>query len=245
MDLPDPSPPGGPPPGAAVDDFRASPWDRAQALIERYRDDRRLATVAVLAALVAAALAYGGYTAVRPPSPPRPEDVLPRVALSPTSAPTTTAAPVVIHVVGAVAAPGVQQVPAGARILDALEAAGGPTAEADLAQLNLAAPVTDGTQIRVPTVGESPPGPLIVAPSGDPSAGGGASSGAGSNAPVDLNTATPQELEELPGVGPATAAAIVAWRDRNGRFASVDQLLEVRGIGPAKFEAVRDLVVVR
>lgn len=214
--------------------------DRLLAFTERVRDDRLLAGALVVALLVVAGGGYLGYLALRPPPAPRAEDILPRVPLTPTSSPTTTAAPVLVHVVGAVASPGVQQLPSGSRVLDAVEAAGGPTAEADLSQLNLAAPVADGSQVRVPATGEVVAGPLVVVPSG----GGGGGAG-GAPGPVDLNAAGAAQLEALPGVGPATAAAIVAWRERDGPFTSVDQLLEVRGIGPAKFEALRDLVVVR
>jgi competence protein ComEA len=207
-------------------------------LVDRLRDDPRLTGVLV----VLAALALGGgwlaWRTVQPAPGPRAEDILPRVQLTPTSGPTTSLGPVLVHVVGEVRQPGVRELAAGARILDAVEAAGGPTAAADLAQLNLAAPVADGSQVRVPAFGEPDSGPLVIGP-------GGAGDGPAGPGPVDLNTATAAQLESLPGVGPATASAIVAWRDANGRFASVEQLLEVRGIGPAKLEAVRDLVVVR
>jgi competence protein ComEA len=205
-------------------------------LVEAVRDDRALGTALALAALAVAGLAWFGWRALQPPAPPRAEDILPRVQLAPTTAPATTAAPLVVHVVGAVGAPGVRQLPAGSRVVDAVEAAGGPLDGADLSRLNLAAPLADGSQIRVPLVGEEVAGPLVSGP--PPVTGGGAPG------PVPLNTATAAELEALPGIGPATAAAIVAWREANGPFVAVDQLIEVRGIGPAKLEAVRDLVVV-
>jgi competence protein ComEA len=145
---------------------------------------------------------------------------------------------VIVHVAGAVRAPGVYELDDGARVDDAVRTAGGPVGEADLDGLNLAAPVVDGQRVYVPVVGEVDPASV---PSGMPVDG---TDGTASSGPVDLNTATVEELESLPGVGPATAAAIVDDRDRNGPFASVDDLDRVSGIGPAKLAALRDLVAV-
>jgi competence protein ComEA len=128
------------------------------------------------------------------------------------------------------------RLPGGARVADAVDAAGGLRPDADLDRLNLAAPLSDGQRVWVPIVGQDAPREV------DP---GGASPGAGtSGAPaiVDLNTATASELESLPGVGPATAQAILEQRRRVGRFRSVDDLLDVRGIGPSKLAALRDRV---
>lgn len=147
-------------------------------------------------------------------------------------------AQVVVHVVGAVERPGVYGLDVGARVDDAVQAAGGPVAEADLDGLNLAAPLVDGQRVYVPVEGEIDPADV---PSGTPPAG---AEGTGTSGPVDLNTATVEQLESLPGVGPATATAIVGDRERNGPFASVDDLDRVPGIGPAKLAALRDLVTV-
>jgi competence protein ComEA len=144
---------------------------------------------------------------------------------------------VIVHVAGAVAEPGVQRLPAGARVVDALEAAGGPLPEADLARVNLAAVLVDGQQVYVVRPGEIPPTPV-------PGAGAGGPAGGTPAAPVDVNRAPAALLEELPGVGPTTAAAIIAHREQHGPFASVDDLLEVRGIGEAKLEQLRGLVTV-
>ncbi|MGF1596329.1 MAG: helix-hairpin-helix domain-containing protein [Acidimicrobiales bacterium] len=141
--------------------------------------------------------------------------------------------PILVHVAGSVAEPGIVTLPDGARVVDAVEAAGGPDADADLDQLNLAAPLVDGIQIRVPAEGE------ILAPTGPGPAGPLPPAG-----PLDLNTATAAQLDDLPGIGPTLAAAVVAWRDDHGRFASVDELLDVPGIGPAKLDALVDLVTV-
>lgn len=152
-------------------------------------------------------------------------------------------APVVfVHVHGRVAAPGLYELPHGARVVDVVAAAGGFTAEADQAAVNLARVLVDGEQLRVPAVGESVDDG--VAAGGDaaadgPATGGGAASGGGA---VDLNLADDAALQTLPGVGPATAAAILSWRDENGRFRSVDDLLGVPGIGPKTLEKLRDRV---
>ncbi|HEX5946116.1 MAG TPA: helix-hairpin-helix domain-containing protein [Acidimicrobiales bacterium] len=144
---------------------------------------------------------------------------------------------VVVHVVGAVAAPGVQRLPAGARVVDAVGAAGGATGDADLARINLAAALVDGQQVYVLRIGEEPPLPPVGAAAG--AEGAAAVGGDAAGGPVDINRASAAELEELPGVGPATAEAIIAHREQNGPFASVDDLIDVRGIGDAKLEQIR------
>ncbi len=159
------------------------------------------------------------------------EDLIPQIALETTTPPTTEASIVFVHVSGAVFAPGVYELSSTARVLDAIAAAGGPQPGADLHQLNLAAPVADGIQVRVPMPGE------IVAVEPQPNGESGT--------PIDVNRATASELETLSGVGPATAAAIVQWRGDNGPFLTVDDLLDVPGIGPAKLAGLEDQVVVR
>lgn len=151
--------------------------------------------------------------------------------------------PVVAQAAGAVAHPGVYRLDPGARVDDLVRAAGGLALDADADRVNLAAPLGDGQRVWVPRVGEEQP-PDVVA-GGEGSSPGAASPGdgeaAGDTTPevIDLNTATAEQLEELPGVGPATAASILGYRDERGRFASVDELLEVRGIGEAKLEEIR------
>ncbi|RPF20576.1 ComEA family DNA-binding protein [Myceligenerans xiligouense] len=140
---------------------------------------------------------------------------------------------VVAHVVGAVREPGLVELPGGARIADAVEAAGGPTGDADLSGVNLARPVTDGEQIHVPRPGETPAatgGAPGGTPAGPPETGGEG---------VDLNTADAATLETLPGIGPTLAQRIIEWRTANGPFASVDELDDVSGIGPAVLEQIR------
>jgi competence protein ComEA len=143
---------------------------------------------------------------------------------------TTHVAEMVVHVAGAVVHPGVYRLQPGARAIDALDAAGGPTLDADPGRINLAALLRDGERVFIPRIGEAAP-----------SAAGGGDEERG---PIDLNTATAAELDSLPGVGPSTAAAIIDHRERNGPFTSVEQLLDVRGIGPAKLDQLRELVTV-
>jgi competence protein ComEA len=138
-----------------------------------------------------------------------------------------------VHVAGAVRTPGVYRMGGDSRVIQAVRMAGGPTARADLSRLNLAAPLADGQQVVIP---ERPR-------RGSPGAGASAAAGAPGGGPVSLSSATAADLEALDGVGPALAARIVAWRDSNGGFSSVDQLDEVPGIGPARMEALRPLLV--
>lgn len=157
------------------------------------------------------------------------------------SAPVASVSPgtVTVHVAGRVAGPGVYALPSGGRVADAVVAAGGTAPDADLEQLNLAARVADGERIYVPRRGETPPA-VVAPPAVSPSAGAG-KVGAPTG-PVDLNTATAEQLDALPGIGPATSKAILAYRTSHGRFRSVTELLEVPGIGPAKLEALRPMV---
>lgn len=159
----------------------------------------------------------------------------------------------VVSVVGLVRTPGLVTLPPGARIADALHAAGGAIDGADTIGLNMARQLVDGEQI---VVGLAPvPGqPTTLGSSvstgvaaSEPSATSGGPHPSPKPGPkpeevVDLNTATAEQLDALPGVGPVTAAAIIAWRQANGRFTSVDQLADVDGIGPARLEKLRSLV---
>lgn len=179
-----------------------------------------------------------------PPAPPG-ASAAPTVPPGPVASDGSTGAPagtVVVHVVGQVGTPGLVTVPAGARVADAVDAAGGATPQADLGALNLARPVVDGEQLRVPAPGEAV-APVTGPGGGAPAAGPGTPAADGAPAgPVDLNTADAAALDTLPGVGPVIAERIVAWRAENGRFTSVDELLEVSGIGPALLAKLRDAV---
>lgn len=206
------------------------------------------AAAVVLGALGVVAAAAGGWWALRPPAGPDPAEILPMAGSVPipTPAPPTTTAPeparIVVDVVGAVARPGVHELPASSRVADAIDAAGGFTADADRIRLNLAEPLADGSRVWVPAVGESSGPDLvpIIGGSGGVSGGSGTEGGRGAGSEtVDINTADAASLEALPGIGPSLAAAIVEHRQRNGPFASVDDLIDVSGIGPAKLEQIR------
>ncbi len=186
-------------------------------------DRRRLLVAVVLLVLV---LAFGGRLLLRP----RPATVPAPVRVE-TSA-RARAAPVsklFVYVVGAVRRPGLYQLPDGSRIADAVARAGGSTRKAQLELVNLAARVADGEQIVVPRRGSGAP---VAAGSG---------SGAASSGPVHLNTATLEQLDSLPGVGPVTAQKILDYRQAHGSFSSVDELDAVPGIGPARLEQLREV----
>ena len=135
----------------------------------------------------------------------------------------------VVHVAGAVRRPGVYRLRAGARVADAVRRAGGARRRADLSAVNLASELQDGRQVLVP----------LRAP------GGGAAAAAGATAPgvpLDLNTATVEQLDQLEGIGPTTAQKILAWRQEHGGFSSVDDLRQISGIGPKRFESLKEKV---
>jgi competence protein ComEA len=140
-------------------------------------------------------------------------------------------------VTGAVAEPGVYELPAGSRVLDALEAAGGPGPEADAGGLNQAAPLADGDQVVVPTA-------AAAGAAESPGEVGPAASGPAPGALVDLNTADLAELESLPGIGPSIAQRIIDHREANGPFAKAADIVNVSGIGPATYEQIKDRITV-
>jgi competence protein ComEA len=191
--------------------------EEMNAVLERYRYGVFLVTALALAG----AVGYG--LANRPPDVTL--EVLPP---PPTPLPTLTpsAAPVRVHVVGPVNAPGVYTLPPGALVGDAVQAAGGATDEADLARLNLAAVLQDQQQVVVPSQQAG----------GAPGAMGGGL--------VNINTASSEALQTLPGVGPATAEKIIAYREENGPFVVIDDIINVKGIGEATLEKLRPLITV-
>jgi len=184
-----------------------------------------------LAAVVVVLLvgcAWTAYTLLQARSTPVAVAAAPSVVASPT--PTPTPIPrLLVHVLGAVRQPGLVQLAQGARVADAIEAAGGLTAKADPGDLNLAALVADGDQVVIGTSAE--PGGEVR---GSAAAAGG-SSGSGS---ISLNTATLEQLDTLAGVGPVTAQKILDWREAHGRFTSVAELQEVDGIGPKTYAEI-------
>ena len=210
-------------------------------------------------ALGVVVMVVGVWWVVRVPPPP-PEASIPFATTSvasnmiasdtDASSAISSSANITVYVSGEVVKPGVYVLLATARVIDALQAAGGATNQADLVVVNLAASLVDAAQVFIPRIGSTPrvtlprPHAGINLPIADgsggagvgASAGGGATSAAGT---VDINSATLSDLDALPGVGPSTAQAIIDYRVANGPYASVDDLLNVRGIGPSKLAAMR------
>jgi competence protein ComEA len=205
--------------------------------------------VAVVAVILALCVAVGAWLLVR--SRPQQLTSPPRVPLvAPTTTPTSGASPpavgvpatgpastptvLVVDVAGKVRRPGIVELPSGSRVIDAIRAAGGARPRVDLANINLARPLVDGEQILVGAF--APPAGAVTGPT--------APASTGPTTLVNINTATQQQLEELPGIGPVTAQAILTWRAENGSFTSVDELLEVSGIGDATLADLRPFVTV-
>lgn len=237
------------------DDPRPAPPRRLSSEITSWIEWFGVARL-VTSACAVVIVCLGGWWLIRSPVPPV-ESSLPRTTASATATTTTPAVPavareeesaaeagpesidMVVHVAGAVVDPGVYRFAPGSRVADAVERAGGATGEGRPHLLNLAARLIDGMRIRVPIEGEAVDPALArdvpvatATPGGDPD----------QTTVVDVNIATVSELDALPGVGPATAAAIVAERERNGPFVNVGDLERVPGIGPAKLTAISELV---
>jgi competence protein ComEA len=231
------------------------PRARVRAVLAGAGRQRVAVALLALAALLGAGVVWARATP-RLAGPPTGQDMvapadqtLPRAAPDPGSAGGSSAAAgssgdagsgaagpseqVAVHVAGRVRHPGLARLPAGSRVQDAIRAAGGPTPGADLDAINLARKLTDGEQVRVPGPGDPAPPPPPD----------GASGPATPSAPLDLNTATVEQLDTLPGVGEVTAGRIVAYRSAHP-FTTVDELLEVPGIGQRRFEQLKDLVTV-
>jgi competence protein ComEA len=188
--------------------------------------------VLVLGLLLGVLLIWRGRPASEPIPPVQRSSPSVSAATASPAASSTSASTLVVHVAGAVRRPGLVQLRAGARVADAVAAAGGPARNAELASVNLARPVVDGEQLVVLARGK---GPAVAAP---PAVGGAAVS----DAPIDLNSATLEQLDTLPGVGPVLAQRILDWRTEHGRFGSTDELREVSGIGEATFADIKPLV---
>jgi competence protein ComEA len=151
---------------------------------------------------------------------------------TPTSNPMPTLTPIRVHITGAVVQPDVYELPPGSIVQEAIEAAGGPTSDADLSCINLALELQDHQQVYVPRQGEVDPPPPV---SGGESGGGGL---------ININTATAAELETLPRIGPSTAQKIIDYREANGPFETIEEIQEVPSIGPATYEGLKDLITV-
>jgi competence protein ComEA len=231
------------------------PRARVRAVLAGAGRQRVVVALLVLVALAGAGIVWVRATP-RPAGPPSQDAAAPAGQTLPRAVPDTSAAggggasgggagsagaagtgagasgQVAVHVAGRVRHPGLVRLPAGSRVQDAITAAGGATSGADLDAVNLARKLTDGEQVRVPGPGDpAPPPPDAAAGPATPSA------------PLDLNTATVEQLDTLPGVGEVTAGRIVAYRSAHP-FTTVDELLEVPGIGQRRFEQLKDLVTV-
>ncbi|MDG4667685.1 ComEA family DNA-binding protein [Mycobacterium sp. 236(2023)] len=239
-------------------DTSLSRWLPAQspsgvsAWLSKIRADPGRAGVIALGVIGVVAVLVTVLTLMRDGPPAVVAAKLPPVEMVSSAAPASggpqavPAQPVVVSVVGLVQTPGLVTLEPGARIADALDAAGGALDGADVLGLNMARRVADGEQIVV-GIGASPGQPTEMGSSvvTEPGPSGADQPGENATEPtalIDLNGATAEQLDTLPGVGPVTAAAIIAWRDANGRFDSVDQLGDVDGIGPARLDKLRDLV---
>jgi competence protein ComEA len=192
-----------------------------------------LACVIVLAAV----WRWGGGSGAADVAPPAAEE--PGAEARAVAGPSAPAS-ITVHVVGAVRSAGVISLPAGARAFDAVAAAGGLRDDAEASAVNLARQLADGEQVVIPVKGAAPPAGSVAAVSGGTSGKAGGAGAAG--AKVNLNTADASALDTLPGVGPSTAAKIVADREQNGPFRRVEDLMRVPGIGTGKYEALKDLV---
>jgi competence protein ComEA len=227
------------PQSSQIEPFRPLPdpsmRERVDAVIDRLRALSTLSRAALALAVSAGALVVA-IVVLRPAgADPAPEETLPRASAPEASASAPPASSsgtlVIVQAAGAVVRPGLYRLAPGARVDDLIRAAGGLAPDADPDRVNLAALLADGEKVYVPRVGEDVPA--------DSSAGAGSSP-----APklVDLNTASIADLDTLPGIGPATAQAIIDYRSQHGRFRSVDELLNVRGIGQTKLDELRPLV---
>lgn len=245
-----------------------SPWRPPPPVTWRDRLDSvtgqlPISPLRLLGSVVAVLAAAGAvWWLLRPPPPPI-ETVLPMATDTPPGSPTadpeattpgsgapaTTStaavAELVVQSAGAVAEPGVYRLPSGARVDDLVSASGGLGPDADVDRINLAAPVGDGERVWFPRRGDEAPPDVVAGTNSTPApSAGNPDPPDGPVEVVDLNTADATELEALPGVGPATAAAILSHREQNGPFSSVDELLDVRGIGDAKLEQIRPMAKV-
>jgi len=249
---------------AAAGPFDRLP-DRLRDALSTLRGDARVGLAALVAVAVVAGVVWyrvgsGGAATARRSAPSRAgsrgetgastgvstgstRTSEPGAGVTGAGAPTATGNRVVVHVAGAVARPGVVELVSGSRVIDALEAAGGGLPEADLDRLNLAAKIVDGQRVLVQRVGD-PPAAAEGSGSASPSGVGSATPGAVTTGPLNLNTATLDQLDGLPGIGPVLAAAILAERVRRGAFKSVNELRDVRGIGEQRFADLRELVAV-
>ncbi len=205
----------------------------------------KLLGIGFIGILLGLVLGVGGFT-LSNRQQPTPIEIIPPPP-SPTPEPSATPGPMQVYVNGAVQNPDVYEMPPAAIVRDAIEAAGGFTADAAKDYVNLAQPLQPGMQVRVPRLGEETTNPasVIIAPTlpastDDPTEVRGITI----DLLININTATLAELETLPGIGPSTAQKIIDFRNENGLFATIEDIMDVSGIGPAKFEAIQDFITV-
>lgn len=216
------------------DGERSRLMERASAglvVVGRVVGDHRGLVAVVGAGLLAVALVAAALI-VRTSAGVSPVGATATVVTVPAATTSTTQPGLVVQAAGAVRSPGVHRMPTGSRVVDLLERAGGPTLDLDLDRLNLAAALIDGQRVWFPRAGE--PAPATAGPGGVP----------GSPAPstIDINQATVEQLDTLPGIGPVLASAIVTERERHGRFADVDALSRVKGLSRTRIDAIREFV---
>jgi competence protein ComEA len=198
--------------------------------MERYRG--------LLVGILALAIVGGGAVLWLKRPQPAPIEIMtpvPSATPVPRSSPTPT--PLRVYVSGAVYHPDVYLLPPQSIVKDALAAAGGATDEADLERINLAMELSDQQQVHIPRRGEAAPAAT--------SPGGAASSAPSAAGPININTATVEELDALPGVGPAIAGRIVDYREAYGAFSMIEEIMNVKGIGPATFEEIKEMIAVQ
>ena len=229
-----------------------SPLTKVFDRMRDWRSDARFGVVVLIGiAVIAGVIWYrigigGGSAGASSGAPPAVATTAPSTTLVDTAHTTPSrgaSATIAVHVAGAVNHPGVVELKSGARVIDAVEAVGGALADGDLDRLNLAAKVTDGQRVYVAKVGQADPG-AAVDPSGVSGTAGTDPASGSPGGKVDLNTATQAQLEELPGIGPTYAQAIIAERQRRGGFHSVNDLRSVHGIGDKRFAELAPLVTV-
>jgi competence protein ComEA len=227
-----------PPESALVSDKDGKVHVAAETLDELPRERFSRMHVGVIAVLLVLGVMATGWLLLRarPVAVASPSDVV-TMSMPVQSAPTASASTgeratrLVVHVIGAVRRPGLVRLPEHSRVQDAIDATGGLTRRADPGELNLAQPLADGQQLVIGTTSD---------PAGEVRDGrdSGAGSGGSASGALDLNHASQPQLDELPGVGPVTAQAILAWRQQNGRFSRIEELQEVDGIGPKTYAQI-------
>jgi competence protein ComEA len=161
-----------------------------------------------------------------------------------TLVPPPTPIPIVVHITGAVIHPGVYTLPPGSRVQDAIQAAGGASQDADLEAVNLAGFLEDGSRLSIPRIQPIPPTEEVPPTPGSSRGGNEAPLFPSSDNPININTANQAELESLPGIGPVYAQRIIAYREANGPFTTIEDIIKVSGIGQSTFELIMELITV-